>query len=152
MHSATSIDPMGRRLAPHVAQSDHLHLFTPAGVVDPSAVVDFLSLSKSDVSAIAGVKKASVRYDDQIPHAVRQRLSEIANIANLVGDYFHGDARKVGLWFQLANPLLGNIAPRDLIRIGHYQKVLSFVLDAREAQLASEQASRQLPLPIVPAA
>jgi len=151
MHNPAALELEGRRLAPHLAQLDHLHLFTQAGDVDPTRVVDFLKLSKTDVSAIAGVKKASVRYDDQIPHAVRQRLSEIANIANLVGDYFQGDARKVGLWFQLANPLLGNIAPRDLIRVGQYQKVLAFVLNAREAQLASDQAARQLPLPIAAA-
>jgi len=64
------------------------------------------------------------------------RLREIANIANLVAEFFAGDAQKVGLWFEIANPMLGNISPRDMIRIGRYKRLLNFVIVAREENSA----------------
>ena len=64
---------------------------------------------------------------------VAERLREFANIANLVAEYFNGDVNKVSLWFELQNPMLGNILPRDMICGGGYKRLLNFVLDAREA-------------------
>jgi hypothetical protein len=75
------------------------------------------------------------------PHPVAQRLQEIANIANLVAEFFRGDVNKVSLWFELTNPMLGNMSPRNIIRAGRYTKVLNFILDAREAERAVERAT-----------
>jgi hypothetical protein len=86
-----------------------------------------------------GEAKSSVRFDSHIPEPVAERLPEIANIANLVAEFFNGDAQKVGLWFKIANPLLGNVSPRNMIRIGRYKRLLNFVLDAREAEAAAPQ-------------
>jgi hypothetical protein len=47
-----------------------------------------------------------------------------------------GDAHKVGSWFELAIPVLGNISPRNVIRVGLFKRLLSFVLDSREAETA----------------
>jgi hypothetical protein len=83
------------------------------------------------------VAKSSVRFDAHIPESVAERLREIANIANLVAEYFRGDPVKVGLWFELQNPMLGNMSPRNMIRGGRYKRLLNFVLDAREAEAAA---------------
>jgi hypothetical protein len=99
-------------------------------------------LSKSDLSKLAGVAISSVRFDANIPVPVADRLREIANIANLVAEFFGGDAKKVGLWFELTNPMLGNISPRNMIRAGRYKRLLSFVLDAREAEVAALRKTR----------
>lgn len=46
-------------------------------------------------------------------------------------------AQKVGLWFEIANTMLGNVSPRDMIRIGRYKRLLNFVIEAREAEAAT---------------
>lgn len=126
--------------AEHMAREDLLGLYDD-GHTNYKKVADFLDLSKEDLAKIASVKKSSVRFDANIPQPVAQRLREIANIANLVAEFFKGDVGKVSLWFELANPMLGNVSPRNMIRAGRYTKVLIFILDAREA----EQATGRVP-------
>jgi len=123
-------------LVNHIAREDLLHLF-PDGHPHYKRIADLAKLSKADLGKISGVAKSSVRYDVHIPGPVAERLREIANIANLVAEFFAGDAQKVGLWFEIANPMLGNVSPRDMIRIGRYKRLLNFVLEAREAEAAS---------------
>ena len=95
-------------------------------------VAAFLELDKNDVSKLANVSKASVRYDDRMPNVVREHLEQIANICTLVAKAFDNDISKTVLWFKTPNPLLGNISPRDMIRAGRYEKLRQFVLDAVE--------------------
>lgn len=127
---ATSIRPA---LIRHVAD-DVLGLYKRGGELDYKRIADLVQLSKSDLSSISGVAKSSVRFDHHIPAPVAERLREIANIANHVAEYFKGDAQKVALWFELPNPMLGDLSPRTLIRGGRYKRLLSFVLEARNAE------------------
>jgi hypothetical protein len=120
----------------HIASEDLLHLYR-GGRPDYKRIAELTKLSKADLSKIAQVAKSSVRFDAHIPEPVAARLREIANIANLVAQFFSGDAQKVGLWFEIANPMLGNISPRDMIRFGRYKRLLNFVIDAREAEAAT---------------
>ncbi len=92
-------------------------------------VVDFLKFSKADVASATNVLKASIRYDNKIPEELLQRLQEIGVICDLVADYFKGDI-KTALWFQISNPALGNMSPRDMIRCGRYKKLIKFVQNA----------------------
>jgi hypothetical protein len=123
-------------LVNHIAREDLLHFF-PDGLPHYKRIADLVKLSKADLGKISGVAKSSVRFDAHIPAPVAERLREIANIANLVAEFFAGDAQKVGLWFEIANPMLGSVSPRDMIRIGRYKRLLNFVLEAREAEAAS---------------
>jgi hypothetical protein len=120
----------------HIAREDLLHLYRD-GRPDYKRIADLIKLSKTDLSKISQVAKSSVRFDANIPEPVALRLREIANIANLVAEFFAGDVQKVGLWFEVANPMLGNISPRDMIRIGRYKRLLNFVVDARDAEAAT---------------
>jgi len=120
----------------HIANEDLLHLYRE-GRPDYKRIADLIKLSKADLSKISQVAKSSVRFDANIPEPVAERLREIANIANLVAEFFAGDAQKVGLWFEIANPMLGNVSPRDMIRIGRYKRLLNFVVSAREAEAAT---------------
>jgi hypothetical protein len=134
---ARALHPPGApSIVDHIAREDLLHLYSD-GRPDYKRIADFAKLSKGDLSKISGVAKSSVRFDTHIPEPVAQRLREIANIANLVAEFFAGDAQKVGLWFEIANPTLGNISPRDMIRVGRYKRLLNFVIDAREAEAAT---------------
>jgi hypothetical protein len=119
-----------------MANGDPLNLYRD-GRPDYKRIADLIKLGKADLGKISRVAKSSVRFDSHIPEPVAARLREIANIANLVAEFFAGDAQKVGLWFELANPMLGNVSPRDMIRIGRYKRLLNFVVDAREAEAAT---------------
>jgi hypothetical protein len=116
--------------------------FYRGGRADYKRVAELVKLSKGDLSKIGKVSKASVRFDDSIPASVAERLREIANIANLVAEFFDGDAHKVGLWFELPNPQLGNVSPRTMIRGDRYKRLSNFVLEAREAESAVPAARR----------
>lgn len=105
-------------------------------------VRDFVGLDTADVSRMAGVAKSSVRYDDKAPREVREHLANIANICNLVFQFFQDDV-KTKLWLQTPNPMLGNASPRDMIRFGRYDKLLRFVTQAMDEGTGSAEASRK---------
>src|SRR5688572_33252049 len=130
-----------RPVTGHIA-SDILGLYHD-GEPDYRRVADLAKLSKEDLGKIAKVARSSVRFDDAIPAAVAERLREIANIANLVAEYFEGDASKVSLWFELPNPMLGHVSPATMIRGNRCRRLLSFVLEAREAEVGSLDAARK---------
>jgi hypothetical protein len=134
--TATTVRNPAPSIVDHIAREDLLHLYRD-GQPDYRRIADLAKLSKADLGKLSGIAKSSVRFDGHIPEPVAARLREIANIANLVAEFFRGDAQKVGLWFELANPLLGNVSPRDMIRIGRYKRLLNFVLEAREAEAAT---------------
>lgn len=94
------------------------------------AVPELLRFNKQDVSRIASVSVKSVRYDDSIPEAVRDRLQEIAHTINMVAARFNGDANKTAAWFLAQNPLLGDVSPRDMIRLGRYERLRKFIINA----------------------
>ena len=104
--------------------------FQDEGNSYPEKVVKFLDFDETDVSKATGLPKALVRYDVRIPEELAQRLKEIGNICELVAGYFDGNAQKTALWFQIQNPMLGNMSPRDMIRLGRYKKLLKFVTNA----------------------
>ena len=124
----------------HIARRDLLGLYRE-GHPDYKRIAELVQLSKADLSKLSGVAKSSVRFDASIPVPVAERVRELANIANLVAEYFDGDVQKVGLWFELQNPMLGNLSPRNMIRGGRYKRLLNFVLDAREAEQAAQAPS-----------
>lgn len=104
----------------------------------PKQVSDWLGLRRDDVSRIASVSTSSVRYDENIPQAVHDRLEEIANVCNLVAGIFDGDVYKTALWFKEKNPLLGDVSPRDMVRLGRYDRLRRFIVSA-----ISESNARQ---------
>lgn len=120
---------------------DRLHLGMGKSL-DARRVVQLMALKKEEVSKIAKVSPASVRFDDAMPQAVRDRLEEIANIMNMVADTFDGDEDKTIAWFKASNPLLGDISPRDMIRFGRYERLRRFVINAL---IARRGASQSLP-------
>ena len=111
---------------------DHLKFSVYGDRMDYSKVVDFLVFGKKDVSHATGVPLSSVRYDDKMPSELVQRVNEWAMLLNLVAEHFQGDGKKTHLWFTLSNPMLGNIAPRDLIRFGRFSKLKKFIWSALE--------------------
>lgn len=104
--------------------------FGQGGAFVPKMVPDLLDLKKADVSRLSGVAVSSVRYDDAIPAPMRDRLEEVANTINMVAALFDGDPNKTAAWFKARNPMLGDISPRDMIRLGRYERLRKFIINA----------------------
>ena len=111
-----------------VAKDDLLRLY-PGGSPDYQRVVSLLDFKKKDVAKASQISIQSVRYDHKMPKELEERLREWATALSLVAQYF-GNEHKTVLWFKTENPLLGNIAPRDVIRIGRFKKLYRFILNA----------------------
>ena len=110
-----------------IPQHNYLHLLDGN---TPKKVADFLDLDRYEVAKAMGLDKTQVRFDDQIRKDLKKRLEEIAIICELMAGYFNGDARKTALWFQVSNPALGGVSPRDMIRYGRYKKLALFIRNA----------------------
>ena len=112
-----------------VPKQDYLSLFHNE-MPKYQEVVQFLKFKKKDVSNVTRLPLDSVRYDEKMPHDLQERIMEWAILLNLVAEHFHGNAEKTALWFTVSNPLLGNVSPRNMIRIGRFKKLLKYVLNA----------------------
>jgi antitoxin Xre/MbcA/ParS-like protein len=119
----------------NVYKKDSLN-FWAGQSLDYERVREVVGLSNTDLSRVAGVAKSSVRFDERIPPELKDRMEQIANCGLLVADYFGGDARKVAIWFQTPNPLLGGVSPRDMIRYGRFAKLQRFVGEALQNRSA----------------
>ena len=111
-----------------IPDKDYLHLFNK-GVPDSKKIIDFLKYKKKDVSVALNIPEASVRYDSKMPPELKERMTEWATALNLVAGFFQ-DPDKTVLWFSIPNPLLGDMSPRDMIRVGRFKKVLNFIQTA----------------------
>jgi hypothetical protein len=119
------------KLFDNVFQDDSLNFWGgPGQSLDYERVRDVVGLTNSDLSRVAHVAKNSVRFDERIPPALKERMEQIANCSLMVARYFNGDARKVSLWFGAPNPMLGNVSPRDMIRYGRFLKLQRFISGA----------------------
>lgn len=119
----------GLALFETIPKEDYLRLF-PSGDTDYEKVVDLLDFRKKDVARASNVALQSVRYDPpKMPKELQDRIQEWAVALNLVAQFFR-DEQKTVLWFKTPNPLLGDIAPRDMIKIGRFKKLRQFILQA----------------------
>lgn len=117
----------------NIPLEDRMQLFAN-GEPEGKKITDLLNYKKQDVSAATGVPLASIRYDIKMPAELRDRLVEWATALNLVAEYFN-DVEKTILWFKVPNPLLGNISPRDMIRLGRFKKLIKFIQTALDENL-----------------
>lgn len=101
------------------------------GDLDYKKITNFLSFDTNDLSKMAEVSKNSVRHDSKAPQALKERFQEIAVTCSLVAEFFEGDAEKTVMWFTTPNPMLGDITPRDMLRLGRAKKLIRFIMDAK---------------------
>jgi hypothetical protein len=125
--------PMRNPLFDTVPQKDYFELFKD-GRPDAKRVVNFLKYRNEDVSVAANVPMSSVRYDGKMPEDLIERLREWATAINLVGTFFK-DEQKTMLWFQMPNPMLGNLSPKEMIRMGRFKKLLKFIQTALDENI-----------------
>jgi hypothetical protein len=96
----------------------------------PKLVAELLELKKPEVSRLASVAQSSVRYDEHIPSAVREKLEDVGLVCNQVAVFFDGDPIKTALWFKTKNPMLGDVSPRDMVRLGRTDRLRKFIITA----------------------
>lgn len=116
-----------------VPKNDFMH-FYDNNKLDGKKVTSALKYKKEDIAAAAKIPVSSIRYDDKMPEELKQRLNEWATALNLVAEFFNDGAKAI-LWFTIPNPLLGGIAPRDMIRVGRFKKLLQFIQSALRENL-----------------
>jgi len=114
-----------------IPKTDPLDFGLEKDEIDYKKVSKFLEFDNNDLSKISGISKKSVRLDNKIPKELKNHLIQIAQICSLVAEYFNGNPTKTALWFTTTNPLLGDISPRDMVRIGRYKKLIKFITEAR---------------------
>jgi hypothetical protein len=119
--------------------SDHLH-FWQGGALNYQKVRAFTGFDVRDIARMTGAAKSSVRFDSKAPREVREHLENIANICNLVFQFFQ-DEVKTKLWLRTPNPMLGNLSPRTMLRLGRSTRLLQFVNQAMEDGGSGAEAS-----------
>jgi len=109
-----------------VPEKDYLSLLKGASQPDGEKIAKILKFKRQDVAAATNIPQSSIRYDDKMPVELKERLIEWAVALNLVAEYFD-DAEKTMLWFEISNPLLGGISPKDMIKLGRFKKLRDFI-------------------------
>ncbi len=94
-------------------------------------VREVLDLKYQDIAKATGFPSHAVRPDKKMPKELEEKITEWAIAISLVAKFFK-DPDKTVLWFKTANPLLGNVTPRDMIRVGRFKKLEKFILSALE--------------------
>ena len=112
-----------------VPMNDELRLFKGKGIPNYTKVRDFLGYTNEDISIASGVALGSVRFDKKVPSELTERVTEWATAIGLVHSFFN-DENKTMLWFKVPNPLLGDVAPRDMIKLGRFKKLFKFIQSA----------------------
>ena len=95
-------------------------------------VARFFEFKNEDVAKATDISRASIRYDEKMPDELQERLREWAVVVNLVAEFFDGNLERTVQWFRMPNPLLGYMAPREMIRVGRFKKLLKFISTAIE--------------------
>ena len=126
---AMSTVQVDRTLFDTVPNKDTFHLFNREGRPEGKRITNFLSYRTEDVAVATGIPKTSIRYDSRMPDDLKERLAQWAAAINLVGSFFN-DEQKTMLWFQMPNPMLGNITPKQMIKMGRFKKLLNFIQNA----------------------
>ena len=61
-------------------------------------------------------------------------MDEITPLIDAVSRKFQGDQEKTAAWFRATNPLLGDVSPRDMIRLGRHERLQKFIEQARSTR------------------
>lgn len=94
------------------------------------AIAEFLGLKTTEIARLVQLPAASVVWDSTMPQRVQEHLEAIGSEINRVAKVFDGDKAKTALWFQTPNPLLGEIAPVELIRMDKFDNLRKFIQSA----------------------
>lgn len=111
---------------------DYFGLFNASGTANAKKIAQLLNYRRQDISIAADTPLSRVRLEpNKIPRELLERVAEWGLALNSVGNFFK-DVKRTVLWFQTPNPMLGNISPREMIRMGRFKKLWIFIQTALE--------------------
>ena len=106
-------------------------LFSDTGKVDVEKTREFLDLSRSELAKAFGLTADQIRAD-RMSIKTEQRVTELAAAIEFVGETFEGDKEKTVFWLNTPNPNFGGSSPKQLIVAGRYNKLLKFIIAAKQ--------------------
>ena len=71
--------------------------------------------------------KAEVRFAAGLSREDITLRGMLTDTVDEVVEFFEGDVDKASLWFNTNNHLLGGASPMGMIRLGRFEKLLSFI-------------------------
>ena len=111
-------------------------LFYHGRRVDLKKMALFLSLSPQQMASVIGSRKSVSSFDAlRLAPSAQKRVNEIANLCEVVAHNFGGDVEKTALWFEMKNPMLGDLSPRDMLLFQRHELLQNLVFDAMTGQL-----------------
>lgn len=113
----------------YIPSQDFLE-FGFGALFQPERVVDWLGLENQDITRATKIPLSSLWCGGSLSTQARDRLEEIAVVCNLVAEIFDGDLPKTSAWFKALNPILGDVSPRDMVRLGRFDRLRTFVFGA----------------------
>ncbi|PIP94343.1 MAG: hypothetical protein COW00_18705 [Bdellovibrio sp. CG12_big_fil_rev_8_21_14_0_65_39_13] len=111
--------------------NNFLGLFTDTGEVKIEETRNFLSLSKVELASAFGLSQDQIR-EERMAAKTKERFAELATALEYVAETFDGDKTKTSFWLNTPNPNFGGATPKSLIIKGRYQKLLKFILAAKQ--------------------
>jgi len=105
-----------------------------SGNCDPDTVnEDEVCPRCSSVNHVEYVEAEHQEIEINVPENYRHEMEDKAReIFNNVSDLTGWRESKVRLWFQLANPLLGEVSPEWMIMNGRSERLEKFIAEARD--------------------
>lgn len=103
-----------------------------------SRTVIYEAIDKKKNPSLESLCKIMKAFKDVGPKPKKSeiRIAEIEKILKLAAENFNGDAKKAALWLRSKNPILGGISPREMIRLGRYQKLLQVIMNLKKGDAA----------------
>ena len=112
----------------HFDEMTDEELMTEFQAGDPHAMEALLKRLLPKMAAIARKFSANGNLAED---ALQEALTMVWKKAK----QFNGDQEKTATWFKARNPLLGDVSPRDMIRLGRYDRLRAFIIQAMSDQL-----------------
>lgn len=123
---------MSRNAISESLMKNYLGLFDEEGEVSVEKTSDFLNVSKKELAEAFNLTADQLR-EERMASKTKDRVKELAAALEFVAETFEGNISKTKFWLNTPNPIFGGSSPKVLIIRGRYNKVLKFILAAKQA-------------------
>lgn len=90
-------------------------------------VADILDFSRQEIAKAARIAVNSVRYEEnKIPDKMKDFFTHMVWLLHVTHEHLK-DKQKVIQWIESPNPICGGFAPKDMICMGQYKKLVRIV-------------------------
>lgn len=108
-----------------------LGFFTPTGDLKIDQVGEFLDISRAELAGAFGMNADKLR-PERMSTLTQERIKQLAAALEYVAETFDGDVTKSKQWINSPNLNFGGSSPKSVILKGRANKVIKFILAAKE--------------------